>query len=113
MTTETKQPQVVMLAVLPGPDRKRTDRLYHYRISYRSPEPASAGCVSSWEVSGGRLTYQVALERDEGGRLHWHCSCADAVYRGELKPGHVCKHVRGLLAFAPPVPAGPALRRSA
>jgi len=49
-----------------------------------------------WEVLGGRLDYQIALERAESGDLRWHCTCADAVYRGEYDSRHVCKHVRGL-----------------
>jgi hypothetical protein len=52
-----------------------------------------------WEVFGGRLTYQVALEREVGGGLRWHCTCADAVYRGEEVADHRCKHVRGLVAL--------------
>jgi hypothetical protein len=50
----------------------------------------------TWEVSGGRLTYQIALEEDEGGGLRWHCTCADTVFRAEAE-GRFCKHVRGLL----------------
>ena len=30
--------------------------------------------------------------------MRWHCSCADAVYRGESR-AHQCKHVRGLQAL--------------
>jgi hypothetical protein len=51
-----------------------------------------------WDVMGGRDIYQVALERLPGGRLRWHCTCADSVYRGEGGP-HMCKHVRGLQAM--------------
>lgn len=94
----------VLVTMLPGPDRKRTGSLYHYRLSYRNPEPDATGCVSTWDVLGGRMSYQIALERDESDRLRFHCTCADAVYRGEVDPHHVCKHVRGLLAFAPPIP---------
>jgi hypothetical protein len=79
--------------------------MYQYRVTYRNPTPGESGCVMTWEVSGGRLPYQIALERTADGLL-WHCSCADAVYRGEDDPAHVCKHVRGLidtLPVAPPV----------
>lgn len=48
-----------------------------------------------WDVIGGREVYQIVLERTEDGRLRWHCTCADAVYRGE-RSAHRCKHVRGL-----------------
>ncbi len=64
-----------------------------------------SGCVMTWEVSGGRLPYQVALERTASGKLRWHCSCADAVYRGEDDPSHACKHVQGLMDCLPEVPA--------
>jgi hypothetical protein len=42
------------------------------------------------------MPYQVALERDEAGNLRLHCTCADAIFRGE-EQGHFCKHVLGLL----------------
>ena len=95
-----------LMLTLPGPDRKRSLALYRYRVTYRNPTPAEPGCVMTWDVTGGRHPYQVALERTAGDRLRWHCSCADAVYRGEDDPAHVCKHVRGLvdtLPVAPPV----------
>jgi hypothetical protein len=94
--TFRREPPVVLFTLLPGPDRKRLARPYGYRLTYRNPEPDAAGCVMLWEVSGGRLHYQVALERDEAGSLRLHCSCADAVFRGEAE-GRPCKHVRGLL----------------
>ena len=100
------------LTVLPGPDRRRSRTLYHYRVAYRSADPAQPGCVALWEVVGGRTPYQVALERDDGGHYCWHCTCADAVYRAEDE-GRVCKHVRGLLAFGPPLPEPQFHRRSA
>jgi hypothetical protein len=61
-----------------------------------------------WHVSGGRLQYQIALERTESGNLHFHCTCADAVYRGENE-GRFCKHIRGLLQLdrMPDEPPGP------
>lgn len=85
----------VVFAVVPGPSRKRTPSPYCYRLVYQTPDPRQRGCALLWEVLGGREVYQVALERQTNGRLRWHCTCADAVYRGEDRP-HVCKHVRGL-----------------
>lgn len=85
-----------MTATIPGPDRKRTLTDYRYRLTYRDAAPDGPGCLMAWDVSGGRLPYQVAVERTDGGQLRWHCSCADAVYRGE-DVRHTCKHVRGLV----------------
>ena len=82
------------MSELPGPDRKRTLAEYRFRLTYRNPAADEEGCVMVWEVSGGRMPYQIAAER-VGSRVRWHCSCADAVYR-EDEPGHRCKHVRGL-----------------
>ena len=96
----------MLIVTLPGPDRRRSLAMYQYRVTYRNPTPGEPGCVMTWEVSGGRLPYQIAVERTAGDDLRWHCSCADAVYRGEDNPEHVCKHVRGLidtLPVAPPV----------
>ena len=113
MTPTTEPTPIVYLAVLPGPDRKRSRHLYYYRLAYRSTCPEQPGCVALWEVAGGRLSYQVALERDEHSRNFWHCTCADAVYRAEDQ-GRVCKHVRGLLDFGLGLPAPQfGLRRSA
>jgi hypothetical protein len=89
--------------MLPGSDRKRSLALYQYRVTYRNPRPGETGCAMTWEVSGGRLPYQIAAERLADGNLRWHCTCADAVYRGEDRPDHVCKHVHGLLETMPPV----------
>lgn len=91
----------VLMKVLPGADRKRSPGLYAYRVTYRHVDPADVGCVMTWEVSGGRGEYQVALERVGPGRMKWHCTCADAVYRGESNPNHLCKHVSGLLECLP------------
>jgi hypothetical protein len=85
---------------IPGPDRRRTPKSYAFRLTYRSRDVESAGCLATWEVTGGREGYQVALERDAGGWLHWHCTCADAVYRSEGR-GRACKHVLGLSALGP------------
>jgi hypothetical protein len=86
----------LLVTRLPGPGRKRSEALYHYRLTYRNPLDDAVGCVMLWEVSGGRLPYQVALERDEAGSLHVHCTCADAIFRAEGE-GRCCKHVQGLL----------------
>jgi hypothetical protein len=97
-TTPTKPtPFAVISLVLPGPTRKRTPSPYHFRVTYRNPEPAEPGCVMTWDVLGGRETYQVALERTDGGDHRWHCTCPDAVYRGDGPAPHRCKHVQGLL----------------
>src|SRR5919199_5572083 len=85
----------VLFTILPGPTRKRERSPYCYRLTYRNPEPEVPGCALLWDVFGGRLPYQVALEREPSGGLRWHCTCADAIYRGESS-NHVCKHVRGL-----------------
>ena len=87
---------VALVTALPGPDRKRTASPYSYRLTYRNPDPQSAGCAMVWEVQGGRSAYQIAVERHRAGGLRIHCTCADAIYRGEVA-GHVCKHVRGFL----------------
>jgi hypothetical protein len=78
-------------------DRRRTLAEYQFRVSYRTPNPQEPGCVLLWEVSGGRLPYQIALERTDSQELHWHCTCADAVYRGGVDSKHQCKHVHGLI----------------
>jgi hypothetical protein len=100
----------LVVTTLPGPSRKRVPSPYCYRLTFRNPEPAVPGCALLWDVLGGRLTYQVALERETTGDLRWHCTCADAVYRGEAEENHVCKHVRGLLNVGrtPPEPDEPA-----
>ena len=111
--TDTAPPTpIVYLAILPGADRKRTRSVYHYRLAYRSPYPEEAGCVALWEIIGGRMPYQVALERDDRGRHAWHCTCADAVYKAE-EQGRVCKHVQGLLEFGAALPRPQFMRRSA
>lgn len=92
---------VVVCKFLPGPDRKRCQSTYSYRLIYRRPEDASAGCRMLWEVTGGRLVYQIALEQDEAGRMHLHCTCADAIFRAEAE-GRFCKHITGLLDLGRP-----------
>src|SRR5262245_50844114 len=88
-------PPSVVFASLPGPTRKRTPSPYCYRLTYRNANAQEVGCVLQWDVMGGRDVYQVAVERQANGRLCWHCTCADAVYRGESR-AQPCKHVRGL-----------------
>jgi hypothetical protein len=83
---------------VPGPDRKRSVKPYRYRVTYCSADPDEAGCAVAWEVVGGRVSYQVALERQTNGDLRWHCTCADAIYRGD-DGVHQCKHVKGLLGL--------------
>jgi len=110
MTFRSEAPSV-LFTLLPGPDRKREARPYGYRMTYRNPSADACGCVMLWEVSGGRLPYQIALERDEADSLRLHCSCADAVFRCESE-GRICKHIRGLLEIgrrddrAAPMPLG-------
>lgn len=88
----------VVLTLLPGPTRRRRLSPYRYILRYRADNHREAGCLCAWDVLGGRQEYQLALERDEAGDLRYHCTCADAVYRGDDGP-HTCKHVRGLLAL--------------
>ena len=92
-------PTSLLTLVIPGSSRKREAAVYHYRIGYRAPDAGEPGCVMTWNVSGGRMAYQVAAERLETGRLAWHCTCADAVYRHDGR--HTCKHVANLLATMP------------
>jgi hypothetical protein len=94
-------PEGILMKILPGADRKRSPGLYCYRVTYRHPAGIDSGCVMTWEVTGGRGAYQIALERVSPGSMKWHCTCADAVYRGEQDPNHVCKHVSGLLECLP------------
>jgi hypothetical protein len=91
----------LFFAPIPGPDRKRTLRPYFYQVTYCSDDPSVVGCAMTWQVLGGRSSYQVALEREWNGRLRWHCTCADAVYRGE-DGVHLCKHIKGLLGLGRP-----------
>ena len=90
-------PLPVLETVLPGPDRKKSETGYRYQLIYHNPEEAP-GCRSIWQVTGGRLIYQVVLERTSKNTLQLHCSCADAIFRAE-EEGRFCKHIRGLLRF--------------
>src|SRR4051812_16949385 len=97
MVAPQAKPFTLITMLLPGPDRKRTPAPYHFRVTYRNPNPGEIGCVATWEVRGGREEYQVALERTDAADLVWHCSCPDAVYHGEYRNAHHCKHVQGLM----------------
>ena len=110
--TQTKRilPGDVYFAQVPGPSRKRTPTPYCYRMTYRATEKQPCGCVCLWDVMGGRDIYQVALEREGNGGLRWHCTCADAAYRGEKRP-HACKHVRALQTMGRQVTAGDKVTR--
>jgi hypothetical protein len=88
----------VAFAALPGPTRKRLLSPYCYHLTYHADDQDAVGCVLLWEVLGGREAYQVALERLPSGELCYHCTCPDAIYRGDRGP-HTCKHVRGLQAL--------------
>lgn len=85
----------LLTTVIPGADRNRKPAAYQFRPTYRGRED-EPGCVMAWEVTGGRTPYQIAVERKPDGKKRWHCTCADAVYRGEHDLYHECKHVRGL-----------------
>jgi hypothetical protein len=90
---------------LPGPNRKRLERAYIYRLKYLNLGQDKSGCLMTWEVEGGRLIYQIAVEREQGGGLRCHCTCADAIYRAE-EEGRYCKHVRGFLNWYQANPGG-------
>ena len=59
----------LVFADLPGPTRKRVRSRYCFRLTYRNPDPGGEGCALLWEVDGGRMTYQIAVEREAGGAL--------------------------------------------
>lgn len=105
-TTRSNRSPAVVFAALPGPTRKRTPAPYCYRLTYQGDQN-EPGCAFQWDVMGGRDIYQIALERLTSGELRWHCTCADAVYRGD-GARHVCKHVKGLMAQGrtPETPTG-------
>jgi hypothetical protein len=87
----------VIVATMPGPSRKRELSEYRFRVTYRGTELHSPGCLMTWEVTGGRASYQLALERTEKGDTRWHCTCADFEFRGDDQPRYACKHVSGLV----------------
>ena len=84
---------------IPGPTRKQEPAEYRFRVTYRCGPTRDPGCLMTWEVTGGRSPYQLALERTDAGGTRWHCTCADFVYRGERgdRPAYQCKHVHGLV----------------
>ena len=89
----------IVTVVLPGPDKKRKPAPYLFRVTYRNPDPSEPGCVMTWNVTGGREEYQIAVERTDDGYLYWHCTCPDAVYHGENRDVYRCKHIHGLQAL--------------
>jgi len=94
--TRPKPTGAVIAVALPGPSRKRDAAEYRFRVTYRGEALRQPGCLMTWEVTGGRSAYQLALERTERGDTRWHCTCADFAYRGE-HPRYRCKHVSGLV----------------
>ena len=93
--TNPKSTAVVALT-MPGPTRKRLPAEYRFRVTYRGTAVREPGCLMTWEVTGGRSPYQLALERTEAGGTRWHCTCADFEYRGDDHPRYRCKHLSGL-----------------
>lgn len=87
----------VIAVTMPGPTRKREPAEYRFRVTYRGTELREPGCLMTWEVTGGRAPYQLALERTERGDTRWHCTCADYEFRGDDDPRYRCKHVSGLV----------------
>lgn len=96
MATTPASSFTLITMLLPGPDRKRIPSPYHFRMTYRNPDPAEPGCVATWEVRGGRDEYQISLERTDDANLVWHCTCPDAVYHADYRHACGCKHVQGL-----------------
>jgi hypothetical protein len=90
-----------VLLLLPGPTRERDPQLYLYWLKHRADDPRAPGCIQLWDVTGGRMTYQIAQERGEDGSLSWHCTCGDAVFVS-LDRGRYCKHLAALFDFLPP-----------
>lgn len=89
-------PELPFFATLPGSNRKRTPQRYNFRMTYRNPRLTERGCLMTWLVIGGRSDYQIAIERVNEQLIRWHCSCADATYRGHRNPFYYCKHVHAL-----------------
>jgi hypothetical protein len=96
---EQSGPLCEMKLSLPGPDRLRTPKDYYFRLRYRSPCEHAVGCVMTWDIVGGRMPYQIAVERRMDDRLKLHCTCADSVFRRE-EEGRLCKHAQGFLEAA-------------
>jgi len=108
--TQPKSAFALITLILPGPDRKRSPAPYHYRVTFRTPNPGEPGCVATWEVFGGREEYQISLERTDDRQLVWHCTCPDAIYHADYHNAHHCKHVQGLRDVFETV-GGPVTRR--
>lgn len=87
----------VIAVTMPGPSRRRELAEYRFRVTYRGTGLRAPGCLMTWEVTGGRTPYQLALERTERGDTRWHCTCADFEFRGETEARYACKHVSGLV----------------
>ncbi len=75
-TTRHPPNATLLFTMLPGSNRKQHPSIYRYRLKYTNPDSSQPGCAMLWEVAGGRMTYQIALERAESGELRWHCTCA-------------------------------------
>ena len=81
MTTHNQRQSFALITVvLPGPDRKRTPAPYHFRVTYRNPDPTEPGCVMTWEVSAAARSIRSRSSGPTTGELLWHCTCPDAVY---------------------------------
>ena len=101
----TSPNKMVLLIELPGPTRKRLPAEYRFLITHRGPVQQDSGCVMTWQVKGGRMDYQISLEKTASA-WRWHCTCADAVYRGDGNPQHQCKHVQALRDTLPTAVSG-------
>ena len=88
-----------LLTLLPGITRKRLPHVYQFRRTYTRTPGDDTTCLATWDVLGGREPYQIASEQTSNGDVLWHCTCADATFRGTTKY-YRCKHVRGLLELA-------------
>ena len=105
--TKPRPTRGVIAVPMRGPTRKQDEAEYRFRVTYRGTASQEPGCLMTWEVTGGRTPYQLALERTDSGDTRWHCTCADFVYRGD-HPRYRCKHVGGLVDVldAVQLPAG-------
>ena len=65
-----------------------------FRLTYRSRDPKADRLYAALGRIRRRSEYQIAVEREEGGCVRWHCTCADWVYRNEDFPDYQCKHIR-------------------
>ncbi len=92
-------PRQTLLTLLPGVTRKRLPHVYQFRKTYTRTPACDTSCLATWDVLGGREVYQIASEQTSNGDVLWHCTCADATFRGKTRY-YRCKHVSGLLALA-------------